>query len=186
MLFPPTIKATKRTIKLRPRDCIEPNRWVWPLPSYDTAQPRIVRHANASSFAVDIGYGDAQPPQQLVPVYAVHDGTIQLARETATGYAMVVDHHGEWSTYYAHLSRMICLPTWDESRRKVPVCAGSLLGFAARETPIRFELWRWTADAGFTATPPEPHLTSWEVLRERDPNPTGAPKSRCSNTNLAA
>jgi hypothetical protein len=174
MLFPTTVKATKRTIKLRPRACLDPKRWVWPLPAYEDVQPRIVGRSNDSRLAVDIGYGDALPRTQLVPVYAVQDGVIQLARKTDSGFALVVEHQREWSTYYARLARMSCSPTWDQSRPKVRVCAGSLLGFASSDAPIRFELCKWTEDTGFVATPPQTHLATWAVLYELDPNPVVA------------
>lgn len=172
MLFTAPIKTSKRTIKIRPRGCLDRNRWVWPLPAYENTRPRIVGHVDDATPAVDIGYGEERPPQTLVPVYAVHDGTIELARKTATGFALVVEHHGEWSSYYAHLARMICSPTWNESRRKVSVCAGSLVGFADVDAPIRFELWKWNDGSGFVPTAPQPHLATWAVLHERDPIPS--------------
>lgn len=184
MLFPTTVKATKRTIKLSPRACLDPKRWFWPLPAYEDVQPRIVGRSNDSRLAVDIGYGDALPRTHLVPVYAVQDGVIQLARKTDSGFALVVEHQREWSTYYSHLARMSCSPTWDESRPKVRVCAGSLLGFTNANAPIRFELWKWTDDAGFVATAPEAQLVRWTVLHERDPNPVGA--SNITTTKSAA
>lgn len=183
MLFAAPTITRKRMIKLQPRRCVDQSRWVWPLPAFENVRPRIVNHANDSRLAVDIGYGDARPTETLVPVYAVHDGTIELARKTATGFAMVVDHHGEWSSYYAHLSSMICSPTWDESRPKVRVCAGSLLGFANADAPIRFELWKWSDESGFVATPPEAHLATWTVLQERNPLPSA---SVVKNTKAAA
>ena len=110
----------------------------------------------------------------LVPVYAVHEGIIQLARETVTGFAMVVDHHGEWSTYYGRLRQMICSPTWDAARPKVRVRAGQIIGYTTGDAPIRFELWRWTDDAGFVPTAPEPHMINRTVLHEHDPHRPGA------------
>jgi len=126
-------------------------------------------------MAVEIGYPDAAPASLLVPVYAVHEGTIQLARETASGFAMIVDHHGEWSSYYARLCRMICSPTWDDARPKVRVGVGQLIGYTTSDAPIRFELWYWTDNAGFIPTAPDPQMVKWTVLRERDPHPSGAP-----------
>jgi hypothetical protein len=134
----------------------------------------VLAHANEARLAVDVGYADRDATNALVPVYAVHEGTIQLARETVSGFSMVLDHHGEWSTYYGRLKRMICSPTWDGARPKVRVRAGQIIGYTTADAPIRFELWRWTDDAGFIPTPPESKMSTWLVLSERDPNPSGA------------
>lgn len=188
MLLQPTIKATTRgrKIKLRPLACTNPNHWVWPLPAFANAQPGIVGHADDSLMAVDIGYPDPPSESVLVPVYAVHEGTIQLARETVSGFAIVVDHHGESSSYYGRLHRMICSPTWDDARPKLRVGAGQLIGYTTTDEPIRFELWRWVHDAGFVPTAPEPQMLTWAVLRERDPRPSGAPHNTNTNTHALA
>jgi hypothetical protein len=70
---------------------------------------------------------------------------------------------------------MMFSPIWDDARPKLRVYAGQLIGYTTSDAPIRFELWRWTDDAGFVPTPPEPQMATWTVLRERDPNPSGAP-----------
>lgn len=186
MLQLPTIKPIKRAISRRPRASIDTNDWVWPLPSLEDLQPQIVGHANDDRMAVYIGYQDAGAASQLVPVYAANAGAIQLARETVSGFAMVIDHHGEWSSYYARLHQMVCSPTWDDSRRKVRVSAGQLIGYAMMETPIRFELWRWTNDAGFVPTAPEPQMIDWRVLRERDRRLSCAPHVTTEITKSAA
>ena len=170
MLQPLTInKSRKHLIKLDPRACRNP-RWVWPLPEIDGALPCVLAHANDARLTIDVGYADRRA-HALIPVYAIHEGVIQLARKTVSGFAMVIDHHGEWSSYYGKLDQMTISPIWDEGRPKPRVRAGQIIGYTPRDVPIRFELWRWTDEDGFVPTPPEARMATWLVLSERDPHP---------------
>ena len=80
MLQPTVTKPGARTIKLHPRACVDPTRWVWPLPAIEDAIPRVLTHTNDERHAIEVGYGDSGGVSSLVPVYAVHEGTIRLAR----------------------------------------------------------------------------------------------------------
>ena len=172
MLQTINIKSPARTIKLRSRACHDPDRWMWPLPAISDGRPCVLACANDARLAIDVGYAERDATSSLVPVYAVHDGTIQLARKTVSGFALVIDHHGEWSSYYARLHRMTCTPTWDDSRPKVRVRAGQIIGYTKRDASIRFELWRWIDDAGFVPVAPERQMSTWLVLSEREPHST--------------
>jgi hypothetical protein len=182
VLLQTNIKPRRRTIKLQARTSLESDRWVWPLPAIEAAKPRVLAHGADSRLGVELGYADNDTNAVLVPVYAVHRGTIQLARQTASGFAMVIDH-GDWSTYYGRLHRMTCSPTWDEGRPKHRVLDGQIIGYTTSATPIRFELWRWTDDAGFVPTPPEPIMSAWSVLTERAIN---AQPNQIATPNVAA
>lgn len=174
MLQPLNIKSSARTIVLRPRACAQPDRWVWPLPSIGAAMPGVRSVVGDDRLGLMLGYEDGdRTKSSIVPVYAVHEGTIKLATATRSGYAMSIDHHGEWSSYYGALQRMTISPA-SLRRPTVRVRAGQIIGYTTRAAPIRFELWRWTDDAGFVPTLAEPHLSTWLVLSERDPHPTGA------------
>jgi hypothetical protein len=186
MLQPITFKKSrKRLIKLNPHACRNPKSWVWPLPEIDGSLPRVLSHANDERLAIELGYAD-RTADSLVPVYAIHEGTIVLARETVSGFAMSIDHHGEWSSHYAKLDQMAISPIWDEARPKHRVRAGQIIGYTTRIAPIRFELWRWTDEHGFVPTPPEPRMSNWLVLCERDPHPANTQPNQAANDKVAA
>jgi len=147
----------------------DPGRWYWPLPALGTSQPRVVARDDGGRSGIAIGY--ELPSDAIVPVYAAHDGAIRVATKTNSGFAATIDH-GDSSTHYAQLDQLTF--SHASARRGTRMRAGQIIGYTTRATPIRFELWRWTDDAGFVPTTPEPIMSDWLLLSERDPNPSDA------------
>lgn len=145
------------------------DRWCWPLPALGSARPCVIRRGDDSRLTIEVGY--QHRAEAVVPVYAVHDGALRLATQTNHGYAITIDH-GETSSHCARLDQLTV--SHASARRGVRVRAGQVIGYANRARPIRFELWRWTDEHGFVPARPEPHMSTWLVLSERDPNPSGA------------
>jgi murein DD-endopeptidase MepM/ murein hydrolase activator NlpD len=120
--------------------------------------------AGAERYSVDLGYVVAPLDSELfVPVFAAQAGEVSVATEGADGFAVSIVH-GDWTTHYAHLSKMFvtrCLP---RTRRRQFVPAGEVIGYAAKSPlHVRFELWQWTDERGFVAIDPLPHLNHWSV-----------------------
>ena len=44
------------------------------------------------------------------------------------------------------------------------------IGYTTLAVSLRFELWKWTDEAGFAPIPAEPQMATWVVMSERDPN----------------
>ena len=145
------------------------DRWYWPLPALGTSQPCVVSRHNGERPGIEIGY--ELRSGAIVPVYAAHDGVIRVATQTKSGFAATIDR-GDWSTHYAQLDRLTF--SHASARRGTRVRAGQIIGYTTRATPVRFELWRWTDVAGFVPTTPEPVMSDWLLLSERDPNPSDA------------
>lgn len=155
----------------------DPDRWYWPLPSLGSSRPCVLGRADERRLTIAVGY--RHRADAVVPVYAVRDGRIRIATETASGFAVTIDHHGEWSSHYAQLDQLTV--TQASARCGARVRAGQIIGYANGATAIRFELWRWTDERGFVPTRPDPLMPSWLVLSERDPNPSGAQSSHPHN-----
>jgi murein DD-endopeptidase MepM/ murein hydrolase activator NlpD len=160
--FDPKTKKLRARLHPSARPVDEP--WRWPLPRLAGRNPIVLASVDADRHSVDIGYVAAPYDSDLfVPVFAAKAGEVSFATETKDGFALSLVH-GDWTTHYAHLSKMFvtrCLP---RLRRRQFVPAGAVIGYAARSPlHVRFELWQWTDESGFVAVDPMPHLTSWEV-----------------------
>jgi murein DD-endopeptidase MepM/ murein hydrolase activator NlpD len=84
--------------------------------------------------------------------------------EAPTGITITLDHraHG-FATYYGHLSKMFVAANYyfDRNKKRQRVCAGDVIGYAAKSPiEIRFSLWQWT-DRGFVPVDPIPKLEEW-------------------------
>jgi hypothetical protein len=145
------------------------SRWYWPLPAIGNAYPHVVTRDDSDRKGIAIGYD--LHTKAIVPVYAAHDGAIRVATRTASGFAATIDH-GAWSTHYAQLDQLTF--SHASARHGTRVHAGQIIGYTTLATPIRFELWRWTDEEGFVPTMPEPIMSDWLLLFERDPNPADA------------
>jgi murein DD-endopeptidase MepM/ murein hydrolase activator NlpD len=164
ILEPPSlsIRNTRPDLRLDARPIDEP--WRWPLPRLAGRDPRVLATTDAQRHSVDIGYTAAPFDSELfVPVIAAKAGEVSYALETKDGYAVSIVH-GDWTTHYAHLSKMFvtrCLP---RTRRRQFVPAGAVIGYAAKSPlHVRFELWQWTDDSGFVAVDPIPYLDNWNI-----------------------
>lgn len=157
-----------RTKKLRAR--LHPSArpvhqpWRWPLPRLGGRTPIVLANVDTDRRSVDLGYPAAPYDSELfVPVFAAQAGEVSYAAETKEGFALSLVH-GDWTTHYAHLSKMFVTPCRPRTRRRQSVPAGTVIGYAAKSpVHVRFELWQWTDDRSFVAVDPIPHLASWEV-----------------------
>ena len=179
-----------RTKKLRAR--LHPSArpvdesWRWPLARLAGRNPIVLSNVDAERHTVDLGYSAAPYDSELfVPVFAAQIGEVSYASDTKDGFALSLVH-GDWTTHYAHLSKMFvtrCLP---RARRRQFVPAGTVIGYAARSPLyVRFELWQWTDDNGFVAVDPIPHLSGWEVASAGNDRRALAPAPE-NHTNEAA
>jgi murein DD-endopeptidase MepM/ murein hydrolase activator NlpD len=162
MHLDPRTKKLRARLHPSARPIDEP--WRWPLPRLAGRNPIVLASVDAERHSVDVGYVAAPYDSELfVPVVAAQAGEVSYATETKDGFALSLVH-GDWTTHYAHLSKMFvtrCLP---RARRRQFVSGGTVIGYAARSPPhVRFELWQWTDESGFVAVDPIPHLSSWEV-----------------------
>jgi murein DD-endopeptidase MepM/ murein hydrolase activator NlpD len=164
ILEPPSlnIRNTRPDLVPSARPIDEP--WRWPLPRLAGRNPIVLEEMAEDRYGVDIGYVAAPFDRELfVPVFAAKAGEVSYAMATKDGLAISIVH-GDWTTHYAHLSKMFvtrCLP---RTRRRQFVSAGAVIGYAAKSPlHVRFELWKWTDDSGFAAVDPIPHLNDWIV-----------------------
>ena len=160
--FDPKTKKLRARLHPSARPIDEP--WRWPLPHLAGRNPIVLDRVDAERHSVDLGYIAAPYDSALfVPVFAAKAGEVSYATETMDGFALSLVH-GDWTTHYAHLSKMFVTPCLPHTRRRQFVPAGSVIGYAAKSPlHVRFELWQWTDEHGFVAVDPIPHLTSWEV-----------------------
>jgi hypothetical protein len=169
MVPPNDLKPVRRSERWKRRGDVSPveRLWCWPVPRLAGRDPIAVRAVDATHrHAVDLGYSEAEFESLLfVPVYAAQDGIVRLAIGGPSGYAVSIDHDGEWLTHYTHLRRMFVKPqTGTRRRRFEPVRAGNVLGYAAQSpVHVRFALWTWNAERGYVPVDPLPHLRDWGV-----------------------
>lgn len=152
--------------RLRNDARVQPQPWRWPLARLGDRDPVVLAEdVNGNRFAADLGYEDRPFDRELyVPVYAVQDGEITCATETASGFAISIDHGDRgWVTHYAQMSRMFVSPYYGQRNRKYQrVRGGDVIGYAAKSPiAVRFELWQWTDDRGFVAVAPVAQLADW-------------------------
>lgn len=157
-------KTNKLTARLHPSARATEKPWQWPLPRLGGRNPVVLATVNEERQSVDLSYPTAAYGSELfVPVFAAQAGEVSYAAETNNGFALSLVH-GDWTTHYAHLSKMFvtrCLP---RTRRRQYVPAGTVIGYAAKSPlHIRFELWKWTDADGFVAVDPIPHLSTWRI-----------------------
>jgi hypothetical protein len=144
----------------------QPQPWSSPLVRLGDRDPIVIAEvANGERRGVDFGYEPRPYDRELyVPVHAAQDGDVMCAVETACGFALSIEH-GEASlvTHYAQMSRMFVTPYYGQrNRKRQRVRAGEVIGYAAKSPiQIRFEVWQWTNDRGFTAVDPQSHLEKW-------------------------
>jgi murein DD-endopeptidase MepM/ murein hydrolase activator NlpD len=172
--------ATTRILYAPDNQDIEGRRpWSWPLARIDTLSPCILPSSPDAKIA-RIGYQNAAPFHDPVPVLATQDGAVVFAAQTARCAMVRVDHPGGWSTWYEGLARLSVLRTDGFNyRRNARISAGTVLGYLDRTRPcLRFAITRITDD-GFEAVAPGDHVNTWHVL----PRPRSA---RASRTQIAA
>ena len=157
--------------------------WRWPLARCGNRSPVVLaEYVTRERRGVDLGYAVSSFDSELhVPVLAAQSGEVSFAVEGDDGYAISIDHGG-WTTYYAHLSRMFVTQSLGRLRRRQPVRAGDVIGYAARSPlHIRFELHAWTDARGFVAVDPLEQLKVWNI------EPTTVPAlATATNGNEAA
>ena len=170
--FDPETKQLRARLHPSARTTEQP--WRWPLPKLGRRSPIILgEHTAEERRGVDLGYVVAAFDSELfVPVYAAQAGEVSFAMEASDGFAVSIDH-GEWTTHYAHLSKMFVTPARPKLRRRQHVRAGEVIGYAAK-TPlhVRFELWQRTITGGFEAVDPIPHLDQWTITSPVNALPT--------------
>jgi hypothetical protein len=151
----------------------QPQPWRWPLQRLGDRDALIMQaRLDDARHGVLIGYEVRPGDLELdVPVYAAQDGEVMLAGETASGFAIGIDHraHG-LATYYAQLSKMCVAPNHlYRNRKRQRVYGGDVIGYAARSSiEIRFALWKWTDVRGFVPVDPIPQLEKWATERAHE------------------
>lgn len=144
--------------------------WCWPLGKMASRPPIVIdKHVSDDRRSIDFGYAVTPFDDQLyVPVYAAQSGEVSFALEGKDGFAVSLDH-GQWTTHYAHMSKMFVTRCLGRTRRRQFVRAGDVIGYAAKSPlHVRFELWKWTDDRGFVAVDPKPELEKWIVTSPMD------------------
>ena len=180
----PTGPRRSKFWRLRESARRAPQPWRWPLDALGDREPIILpQRLKDARHGVHLGYEPMPYDGELfVPVYAVQDGEVMFAGEpqsctAPTGITITLDHraHG-FATYYGQLSKMFVAANYFHSNKKRQrVCAGEVIGYAARSPiEIRFSLWQWT-DRGFVPVDPMPKLDEWRK-----------PVAAAANTNQAA
>jgi murein DD-endopeptidase MepM/ murein hydrolase activator NlpD len=160
--YNPKTKQMRARLHPSAREQLKP--WTWPLARVGNRDPIVLaEHVDDDRRGVDLGYAVAPFDGELyVPVYAVQSGEVSFALDGKDGCAVSIDHDGEYTTHYAHMSKMFVRPCFAYRRRRQYVPAGDVIGYTAKAPlHLRFELWQWTDDRGFVAIDPVPHLEQW-------------------------
>jgi murein DD-endopeptidase MepM/ murein hydrolase activator NlpD len=164
--FRPSTRPQRGASLLR-SDVISPARpWRWPLERLADREPVVLaEHFSGDRLGIDLGYAPRDLDTMLyVPVYSAQNGEVALAGESESGFIVTLDHGPrQWSTHYAHLSRLFVAPYLSQkSRRRQRVRSGECIGYAAKSPiHVRFELWNWTDERGFVPVDPIATMTSW-------------------------
>lgn len=174
-----------KNIRAHPSARPQPKPWRWPLARVGNRDPIVLaEHVADDRRGVDLGYVVAPFDSELyVPVHAVQSGEVSFAHEGTDGCAVSIDHGGEFTTHYGHMSKMFVTPCLGRRRRRQHVPAGEVIGYAAKAPlHVRFELWKWTDDRGFVAFDPVSYLKTWALV----PPGSGRMRPDTNPTNEAA
>ncbi len=177
----------------RRRAALPPGVWVWPVPTFQGRAPVIsdgwgsardggrrlhlgvdvmFRRRTRNDLVAELPPGSPNGSKwhfmpDGVEALAIADGTVWSAGWTATGFTVVLEHAGGWTSIYRHLELLLVTPTL-RRRSGEHVAAGQPLGIVGASPVDREALKHLHFELHLRGRPvdPTPHLARWAAIAD--------------------